>query len=123
MDRAAVQSWIATYEQVWRSPGVGRLAELFTADASYLSSPWGTPIEGLDAIGRFWDAEREGADEQFDLASEVLAVDDGVAVARVEVDYAGGSRWRDLWVMRFDGDGRCTAFEEWPFAPGQSDGH
>ena len=32
-------------------------------------------------------------------------------------------RWRDLWVIRFDGEGRCVAFEEWPFAPGQRDGH
>jgi hypothetical protein len=33
------------------------------------------------------------------------------------------SRWRDLWVLRFDADGRCTAFEEWPFVPDQPDGH
>jgi hypothetical protein len=33
------------------------------------------------------------------------------------------SRWLDLWVLRFDDAGRCTAFEEWPFAPGQADGH
>ena len=31
--------------------------------------------------------------------------------------------WRDLWVLRFDDDGRCLAFEEWPFAPDQPDGH
>ena len=41
---------------------------------------------------------------------------------RVEVVYAH-ERWRDLWVLRFDDDGRCRAFEEWPFAPDQPDGH
>jgi hypothetical protein len=27
--------------------------------------------------------------------------------------------YRDLWIMRFDDDGRCCAYEEWPFWPGQ----
>ena len=41
---------------------------------------------------------------------------------RVSVDYATGKRWRDLWVITLDGEGRCTAFEEWPFAPRRPDG-
>jgi ketosteroid isomerase-like protein len=122
MDHAAVDTWIAGYEQAWRSPGVERLADLFAADASYVASPWRSPIEGLDAIGRFWEAGRERPDEQFDMTSEVLAVEDDVAVARVEVVmYGDGTRWRNLWVMRFASDGRCTAFEEWTLAPDQPD--
>jgi len=40
------------------------------------------------------------------------------------VEYAASGRpWRDLWVLRFAADGRCSSFEEWPFAPGQPDGH
>jgi len=123
VERTSVEAWIAGYERAWRSPGVDRLAELFTADSSYLPSPWSQPVEGLEAIGRFWDAEREGPDEPFTVHSEVLAVDGDVALVRVEVDYTGGSDWRDLWVIRFGPDGRCTAFEEWPFAPDQPDGH
>lgn len=123
MDRAAVEKWIAGYEQAWRSAGTDRLAELFTPDGSYLPSPWRQPIEGVEAIARFWDSEREGPDEQFTVQPEVLAVDGDVAVARVDVDYTGGSDWRNLWVLRFAPDGRCTAFEEWPFAPDQHDGH
>lgn len=122
MDHAAVDTWITGYEHAWRSPGVERLADLFAADASYVASPWRSPIEGLDAIGRFWEARREGPDEQFDMTSEVLAVEDDVAVARVEVVmYGDGTRWRNLWIMRFAPDGRCTAFEEWTLAPDQPD--
>jgi hypothetical protein len=40
-------------------------------------------------------------------------------VARVEVEYAGGTEYRDLWIVRFAADGRCREFEEWPFWPGQ----
>lgn len=55
----------------------------------------------------------------------MVAVDGDTAVVRVFVDYRGASssRWRDLWVLRFTADGRRAAFEEWPFAPGQRDGH
>jgi ketosteroid isomerase-like protein len=123
MDQAGVEEWVAGYERAWRSPGTGLLAGLFTVDATYLPSPWGEPIRGLDALEGFWDAEREGPEERFTMSHRVLAVDGDTAVVRVEVDYATGDRWRDLWVLAFDGDGRCSAFEEWPFAPRQRDGH
>lgn len=125
MERAAVERWVRAYEQAWRTPGTGALADVFTPDVSYLPSPWATPLTGLDAVARFWEAERKGADEEFVLSSEVVAVDGPTAVVRVSVDYGEPlhSRWRDLWVLRFAADGRCKAFEEWPFAPGQPDGH
>lgn len=125
MDRTVVERWVARYERLWRMPGTELLAELFVPGASYLPSPWAPPVEGLEAIARFWEAERDGADEVFTMSSEVVAVDGGTAVVRVFVEYgARGSRpWRDLWVLRFATDGRCSSFEEWPFAPGQPDGH
>jgi SnoaL-like domain len=124
MDRAGVEHWIVGYERLWRSAGTDRLGELFTDDASYRSSPWDSPMSGLDALARFWERERVSADEVFDMRSAVVAVDESTAVVRVEVDYAAsGDRWRDLWVLELAADGRCRAFEEWPFAPDQRDGH
>lgn len=119
MDRAAVEQWVADYEQLWRTPGTERLAQLFRPDASYRPSPWAQPIEGLDAIASFWDAERDTADEEFTMSSDVVALEEGTAVVRVSVTYGGppgSSHWRDLWLLRFAADGRCAAFEEWPFA-------
>lgn len=123
MEHSDVAAWVDGYERAWRSPGTDRLAGLFTEDARYLPSPWAAPLSGLRAIGEFWEAERAGPDEQFTMTSEVVALTGDVAVVRAEVDYATGSRWRDLWVLRFASGGRCSAFEEWPFAPGQPDGH
>jgi ketosteroid isomerase-like protein len=118
VERADVERWVTAYERAWRAPGTELLAEIFTPDVSYLPSPWGEPVEGLDALTRFWDDERDGPDDQFTMASEVVAVDGDVAVVRVSVDYEGPpSRWRDLWVVTFTEDGRCRRFEEWPFAP------
>lgn len=125
MERRAVEEWVRAYERLWRTPGTAQLSTLFTPDATYLPSPWSSPVTGLDAIAEFWDAGRDGADEEFTLSAEVVAVDGDTGVVRVSVDYAdpGSRRWRDLWVIRLAPDGRCRAFEEWPFAPGQDDGH
>jgi hypothetical protein len=125
MDRTEVEHWVDLYERLWRTPETGRLVDLFLPSATYLPSPWARPLDGLDAIAEFWEVERAGADEEFTMSSEVLAVDGDTAVVRVSIEYAdaGAGRWRDLWVLRFAPDGRCSSFEEWPFAPDQRDGH
>ena len=125
MEHEDVRSWVASYERAWRSAGTTTLPGLFTEDVSYSMSPWAPAIEGMAALEELWEAERDGPEESFEMAFEVVAVDGDTAVVRVEVDYAkaGAGRWRDLWVLRFGTDGRCSHFEEWPFAPEQPDGH
>jgi uncharacterized protein (TIGR02246 family) len=121
MDRAALLAWIAAYERAWRSPGVEALAELFAEDAVYLPAPFDEPLRGLEAIGRFWEGEREGPDEVFEVTVEPVALEGDTGVARLEVTYGDPPRrvYRDLWVVRLDQRGLCTAFEEWPFFPEQ----
>jgi hypothetical protein len=123
MERAGLENWIERYERLWRTAGTDGLTELFAADASYSPSPWAEPIRGFEAIAAFWDEERDGPDEGFTLTSDVIAVEGDVGVAQIEVTYQQGQAWRDLWIVRLDTDGRCTAFEEWPFAPTRRDGH
>ena len=120
-DRATVSRWLAGYEAAWRAPGTDGLTGLFTADATYLQSPYEQPVAGLGAIRRMWDEQRGGPAEVFTLATEILAVDGPVAVVRAEVRYGDPLRqeYRDLWVIRLGADGRCTWFEEWPYWPGR----
>ena len=119
MDRAGVERWVAAYERLWRTPGTDRLGELFTQDATYSTAPYEAPYRGLQAIAAFWERSRDGPDEDFTMTAEVVAVDAGTGVMRVEVRYGVDppQEFRDLWVVRLAGDGRCTHFEEWPFAP------
>jgi uncharacterized protein (TIGR02246 family) len=120
-DRRTFEQWIADYERAWRSPGTEMLAGLFADDATYSAAPFEDTLAGRAAIAAFWEQAREGPDESFTLTSELVAVDGDTAVARLEVVYAGPPerRYRDLWVVVLDADGRCSRFEEWPFFPGQ----
>jgi ketosteroid isomerase-like protein len=121
-DRPSVRRWVEEYERAWRMPGTTRISSLFTVDATYLHSPYEEPVVGLDAIGRMWEEDREGPKEVFSISTDVVAVDDPLAVVRAEVRYGQPVRqeYRDLWILQFEADGRCSWFEEWPYWPGRS---
>lgn len=124
MDRAQLARWVDAYERAWRTAGTESLTDLFTADATYRTAPYEEPLRGLDAIARLWEAEREGPDEPFMLRTEIVAVERDTGVVRAEVRYAAPPprEYRDLWIVALDDDGRCRAFEEWPFWPADSPG-
>jgi hypothetical protein len=119
--RDQLTRWIDRYEKAWRTPGTALLEDLFAPSASYSAAPFERPMRGLEAIAWFWEAERDGPDEPFELTREPVAVEGEVGVARVEVRYAGPPErvYRDLWIVRLDDQERCVEFEEWPFFPEQ----
>lgn len=118
-DRAVVGRWLEAYEEAWRSPGTEKVAALFTADATYLKSPYEEPIVGIEGIRRMWEEERVGPDEVFTMSAEPVAVEGESAVVRVEVRYGDPvvHEYRDLWVLHLGPEGSCSFFEEWPFWP------
>ena len=118
MDRDALIRWVDAYERAWRAPGVEALDALFTEDATYSTAPFQNPFAGLPAIREMWEAGREPG-EEFVMSSEVVAVEGDVGVIRLRVHYTAPEDqvfW-DLWIVRLAADGRCAAFEEWPFWP------
>ena len=117
--RDRVRDWLNGYERAWRSPGTVSLRELFTEDATYSMGPYEETQKGLPAIEELWEGERSGHDEEFTMSSEIVATDGNIAVVRVDVNYSKpkGTEYRDLWLIEFAADGRCLAFEEWPFWP------
>ena len=124
MDRAGLQVWVALYERAWRTRGTELLAELFAPEATYQTAPFEEPFRGLPAIAAMWQAARQGPEDVFAMDSEVVAVDGDTGVVRLEARYGDPVRqtYRDLWLVRFDAQGRCLAFEEWPFWPPGAEG-
>ncbi|HEX2359479.1 MAG TPA: nuclear transport factor 2 family protein [Solirubrobacterales bacterium] len=119
MDREQFSDWIALYERLWRTEGTDLLGELFSEAIVYSNGPFEEPVQGLEALAKFWEAERVSADEHFEITSEIVAVEGATGVARLEVRYSppDGNLYRDLWIVQVGADGRCIRFEEWPFWP------
>ena len=46
-----------------------------------------------------------------------LAIDGDTAISIGESRYANGKKYSNIFVCRFDGDGRCTEFREWFMQP------
>jgi ketosteroid isomerase-like protein len=121
LNRSHVEAWVAAYECAWRTAGTEPLRELFTADATYSMGPYEDSARGPEEIGVLWERERKGPDEEFEMEYRIVAVEGDTAVVRVGVEYGPPQHleYRDLWIVRFDSDGRCREFEEWPFWPDQ----
>jgi hypothetical protein len=124
VSRAQVESWVDAYESAWRTEGTEALDQLFAREADYSTGPYERAHLGLGAIKEMWEAERQGHDETFTMHREIVAVDGDTAVVRVTVHYEEPRQqeYRDLCVIRFDGEGRCVHFEEWPFWPAGTGG-
>jgi hypothetical protein len=115
MDRDDVMQWIDRYERAWRDRDLDAVDEIFAADAHYRTSPYEESMIGHAAIRAFWLDD----DDVFTMSASPVAVDGRDAVVRVEVRYGEPVRqeYRDLWVLRFDDDGRVEDFEEWAYWP------
>jgi ketosteroid isomerase-like protein len=117
MDKQRVSEWLDAYVDAWRSYDRAKIAGLFAEDAEYRYHPYDDPVRGRDAIVESWleDPDEPGT---YDGRYEPVAVDGDVAVAVGASTYrnAGGAVDRiydNVYVMRFDGDGRCREFTEW----------
>ena len=111
-DHAMFQDWLKRYIDAWRSGDAGAIGDLFTADARYFYGPYREPTVGRDAIVRDWGAN---PDEPGSWEAEYrpLAVDGDTAVAIGESRYTNGKTYSNIFVCRFDAEGRCTEFRDW----------
>lgn len=119
MERDAFQRWLDAYVGAWRTYDEGAIRALFTEDATYRYHPWdeGSDVaEGQAAIAAAWLGDK---DEPGSWAAEyhTWAVDGDRAVAvgvsrYFTADGALDREYHNVFLCRFDGDGRCTEFTE-----------
>jgi ketosteroid isomerase-like protein len=111
--RERVQSWLDAYVDAWRTYDRDAIADLFSADATYAYHPYDAePLRGRDAIVGSWLEERDEPGS-WEASYRPLLVEGDRAVATGETRYADGRTFSNLYVMRFDDDGRCAEFVEW----------
>ena len=112
MDHAAFQDWLNRYIDAWRTGDPDAIGELFSADASYWYGPYRKPTVGRDAIVRDWTADRDEPGS-WEAEYRPLAIDGETAVAIGESRYTNGRTYSNIFVCRFDDEGRCAEFREW----------
>jgi hypothetical protein len=126
VDRSQVASWLEAYVEAWKSYDRQQIEALFSEDVRYRYHPYDEPIAGRDAVVESWlgEGDHEGAsspDERgtYDATYAPVAVDGDLAVATgtstyfVEPDGAVDTVYDNCFVIRFDGEGRCSEFTEW----------
>jgi hypothetical protein len=122
MTHSDVQAWLDRYVDAWKRYDAEAIGSLFAAEAEYRYHPWDEPVRGRAAIVRSWlepdgAASSRDAPGTYDARYEPYAVDGDRAVARGSSDYftADGTherRYHNVFLLRFDGEGRCTSFTE-----------
>lgn len=126
MDRAAVDRWLDAYIEAWKTYDRDEIEALFSEGVRYRYHPYDEPLEGREAVVASWlgESDEPGASTRdepgtYDANYRAVAVDGDVAVATGSSSYLaepGGpveKVFDNCFVMRFDGDGRCTEFTEW----------
>ncbi len=114
---AALEAWLARYEEAWVLRDPARAAALFTENAAYHEMPFDAPKAGRSGIRDYW--ETVTADQRdVDFTSSVVAVSGPVGVARWSAKLQSASsgvhvELDGVFVLTFDDGGLCSELREW----------
>jgi ketosteroid isomerase-like protein len=116
VERAEVTRWLERYVAAWISGDPAEIGDLFSADVRYRYHPWEAPTVGRDAVVESW-LEEPDEPGSFRAAYECFAVDGDVAAAvgtstYREPDGTVARVYDNVFLLHFDGDGRCAEFTE-----------
>jgi ketosteroid isomerase-like protein len=119
MDHAGFQRWLDDYIDAWRTYDPEAIGALFSDDAQYRWHPWDEgeeAVEGRDAIVAAWLGDRDEPGS-WNAEYRPWAIDGDRAVAVGVSRYVAregepGREYHNVFLCRFDDDGRCREFTE-----------
>ena len=115
MTPQGLEAWLEAYGRAWETRDPDAVVELFSPGATYRETPFDEEMRGREAIRRYW---QQIPDHQRDVefGYEVELVEPAVvrwwsAYTRIR----DGQRVRldGVFLLEFDGDGRCIRLREW----------
>jgi ketosteroid isomerase-like protein len=117
LSRDQFAAWLERYIEAWRSNDPADIGDLFSEDVIYSQSGGHTAIEGREAVVKDWLEEAYAPGESWEASYEPLAIEGQVHVAVGSTRYLRDSGERDeysnVFICRFDEDGRCHDLKEW----------
>jgi hypothetical protein len=119
MDKGLFQTWLDRYVEAWRSYDPAAIGELFGDDVEYRYHPWDSePVRGRETLVKDW-VDNKDAPDSWRASYTADACDGDVCFATGTSDYLteDGStidkRYFNVFVCRFDSEGRCSSFTEY----------
>ncbi len=125
IDHQSVSQWLQDYVAAWKSYDPQAIAALFSEDAVYRYNPYDEGVRGRDAIVANWLDNRD-APNTYAAEYRPLALEGNTAVTHGRSYYyeADGKtlkrQFDNIFVLRFDDQGRCADFCEWFMQPRQA---
>lgn len=122
IDEGTVQLWLDGYSRAWETYDPDAIGDLFSDDAEYRWHPWDAGDDvarGRKAIIDAWLGSRDKPGTYTGEYRPLLVKDPTAVAVGVSRYYADSTRrtlvreFHNLWVLEFDGDGRCRSFTEW----------
>jgi hypothetical protein len=118
LERATVQRWLDAYVSAWKSYDPQMVGDLFSENATYAYNPFSEPVQGRAAIVASWLEEPDAAGT-YDGHYEPIMLEGDRALTNGHSLYFEPdgttlkAEWNNIFVLRFDADGRCSEFREW----------
>ena len=118
MDHGSFKAWLDRYIDAWRLNDATAIGDLFSADVRYAYDPFSEAVVGRTAVVASWLTDPD-ADGSWTADYEVLAIDGDTFVAHGRTRYLTDDRnavdreFANVFVWRFDVEGRCREFTEW----------
>jgi ketosteroid isomerase-like protein len=113
MDRETFQRWLDQYVAAWRSNDAEQIGALFSDDVVYRYRPYTEPVRGRAAIVADWLRDPDDP-ASWDAEYHAVAVDGDTGVSVGESRYPSeGKAYSNVFIVRFDDDGRAREFSEW----------
>jgi hypothetical protein len=108
-----LDAWMDAYVEAWESNRADDIAALFHPDAVYDPQTADGELHGHEEIVEWWqDIDDTPGNWEFEWLP--LVETDEVAVVTATTRYLEpAASYRNLFVIRFDDEHRCTDFTEW----------
>ena len=108
-----LEKWMDEYVLAWSTNDATQIAGLFSPDAVYDSQTSAGERNGVEEIVAWW-TEVDDDEENWEFEWRPLVETDEVVVVTGRTRYIEPPlSYRNLFVIRFDDEGRCYDFTEW----------
>jgi len=117
LDNATVSAWLDAYVHAWKTYDPQAIGALFSDQATYAYDPFNKPVRGRAAIVAFWLEDRDDPGT-YDGHYEPIMIEGNRAVTNgrslyYKQDGSISAEWDNIFVLRFDDEGRCVEYREW----------